>query len=300
MKATSLCVVCIVFFVSGIERAGARNPSGFSIPEPLTEVTIRYRPVHNLIVIPVTVNDSLNLNLILDTGCRNMVLFGRKFERMFGPRAVCGARFSGLGNGKPLNGRVTLGNRVSIGEVIGEQIPVVVVKDRTVFRDIPEVDGVIGYEVFMEFETELNPARNTITFRPASLLPERSGFTYVSLRVDSARPILSSEIFLEADTTVRRADLLIDTGSALGLLVKTTEEVGTREGVVGYGLNGPVKGYETVARRLVVEAFEFRNIPMAVTKSPWHNYASIGMEVLKDYVLVLNYFQGYACFRKNN
>jgi hypothetical protein len=35
-----------------------------------------------------------------------------------------------------------------------------------------------------------------------------------------------------------------------------------------------------------------------IIASPWHNYASIGMDILKDYTLVLNYCKGYAGFRK--
>jgi len=68
--------------------------------------------------------------------------------------------------------------------------------------------------------------------------------------------------------------------------------------VIGIGFNGPISGYKTTSDQLHLEGFDFFDLPTGVIESPWHNYASIGMEVLKDYVLVLNYCRAYACLKK--
>ena len=95
---------------------------------------------------------------------------------------------------------------------------------------------------------------------------------------------------------------MIDTGSCLGLLLKTTtiedHDQNYFEKIMGVGINGPLSGYKTVSDKIKLETFEILDLPAGIVKSPWHNYASIGMEVLKDYIFILNYCKAYACFKQ--
>ena len=68
--------------------------------------------------------------------------------------------------------------------------------------------------------------------------------------------------------------------------------------MLGRGLNGEIYGLTTSTEKLVVGNFEMDNLLTGIIQSPWHNYASIGMDVLKDYSMVLNYCKGYAGFKK--
>src|SRR5687768_1026207 len=101
------CLIVIPF------TAFAGTPaSGFFLPDSVTEMTLRYRTVKGLIILPVTINDSIEVNLILDTGCRNLILFGKKFKNMFKITTGKPIEFSGLGTGRPVSGRLSLGNKV--------------------------------------------------------------------------------------------------------------------------------------------------------------------------------------------
>ena len=271
------------------------------MPDSVQEMTLRYRTVKDLIVLPVTLNDSIQVNLILDTGCRNLILFGKRFSKVFLPSTTRPVEFSGLGDGRPVRGKLTIGNKVSIDQVLGENIPVVVVPRNNLFGHYHNVHGVIGYEIFLKFEIELNALQKTITFRKALKSCPPRGFSKVSLRVVDARPVMQSHVLL--GSTMRPFELMIDTGSSLGLLLKTTdlsdfyEHKG--EKVLGIGLNGPLSGYETVARKLIFEGLEMETVRTGIVSSAWHNNASIGMDVLKDYVVIINYCKSYVCFRKN-
>ena len=78
------------------------NPrAGFFLPDSVTELTIKFQAVRNLIVLPVTLNDSITVNLILDTGCRNLLLFGKKFQELLNAQSGRTIQFSGLGEGQP-------------------------------------------------------------------------------------------------------------------------------------------------------------------------------------------------------
>src|SRR5690242_10354637 len=89
------------------------NTSGFYIPDDIREVTFKYKTFKNLILLPVVINDTINVNLILDTGCRNLVLFGKRFQKLFECEAGKKVQFSGLGSGKPVYGALSLKNKVA-------------------------------------------------------------------------------------------------------------------------------------------------------------------------------------------
>lgn len=278
--------------------------TGFFLPDSVNEMTMRYRSVRGLIVLPVRINDSVEVNLILDTGCRNIVLFGKKFQKLIKHFPEQRVQFSGLGNGKPVHGFLSLSNMVSIDEVLGENIPVVIVPDKNLFTQYVNVHGVIGYDIFLKFEIELNPAKQTITFRPAQHATVPAGFYTVPLRIVDSRPIMDSEVLLKFEKNKYRAyELMIDTGSSLGLLLKTTHIDDFPDGdkkILGIGFNGPILGFKTVSDKVHINDFILDNLPTGVIQSPWHNYASVGMEVLKDYIIVLNYCKAYAGFRPIN
>lgn len=277
--------------------------AGFFLPDSVKEITLTYRTMWGLIILPVTINDSVEVNLILDTGCRNLIIFGKKFGRLLNVNPSKPVEFSGLGDGKPVKGLLSIGNKVSIQEVLGEQIPVVVVRSNNIFSGYPNVDGVIGYDIFVRFEVELDGGARTITFRPAARAEVPSGYELMPLRIVDARPVMQSQISFGAGPS-KDLELMIDTGSSLGLLLKTTNIgdliSGRREQVLGIGFNGPLSGFRTVSNRLILHGMEIEAVPTGIVSSQWHDNASIGMEVLKDYILVLNYCKLYACLKKKD
>ena len=303
MKSFSL-VVASFFFVLLPETSVASGPrTGFFLPDSVGEMTLHYRTVRGLVILPVIINDSVNVNLMLDTGCRNLILFGKKFTRLMRANVAREIEFSGLGDGRPVKGSLSLGNKVSINAVLGEQIPVVVVPDNGLFGYYHEVHGIIGYDIFVKFEVELNARAKTITFRPALKATAPHGFHRIPLDIVDARPVMRSQVYLNRRSP-REFELMIDTGSSLGLLLKTTnvpDLVTPRKSkLLGMGLNGPVSGYQIVSNRLVLAGLEMDGISTGVISSPWHDNASIGMDILKHYIVVLNYCKAYACFKRHD
>jgi hypothetical protein len=301
MNYIKRALVQVTLLVGIISSTFCAPIAGFYLPDSISEMTLKYRVVRQLIILPFVINDSIRVNLILDTGCRNLVLFGKHFQKLIQIRTDRQVQFSGLGSGAPVYGNISLDNKVSIQEVLGEQIPIVVVPERNVLAGFKDVHGVIGYDIFLKFEIELNPRLQTITFRPASKASAPVGFKHVPLKLVDSRPIIESEIFLTPKSG-KKCELMIDTGSVLGLLVKTTnisdyEDI-YKSTILGYGLNGPILGFKIFSEMVRLATFDLTKLPTGVIESPWHNYASIGMAVLKDYVLVLNYCKAYACFKE--
>ena len=294
-----LTAILIAHFPAGSLASISR--AGFSMPDSLLEVTFRYKTIRNLILLPVTINDTVRVNLILDTGCRNLVLFGTRFNKVFELHPDKKVNFSGLGSGEPVSGRLSLNNKVSIDAVIGEKIPVVIIPDQELFKSGDHVDGIIGYDIFIKFEVELNCSERRITFRPAIKAEISPEYEKVAIKVEDGRPIISSTLLINRKSV--SFDLMIDTGSSLGLLLKTTDKSRIREArdsgsVLGRGLNGNIEGASLLAGRLVLDHLEIEKVRAGIIYSPWHNYASVGMDLIANYSMVLNYCKSYAGFKK--
>lgn len=275
-------------------KIAAIPSAGFFLPDSVFEFSMRYKTIDNLIILPVSINDSVKVNLILDTGCRNMLLFGKRFEKLFAtqPKDI---EFSGHGSGKPVIGKLSLNNEVSIGMVHGRKIPLIIVPEKNLFASFPNVHGVIGYEIFAKFEIEFNFPEKTITFRSASIAFPYPDFTYVTMNVVDSRPILRCVVSSGDDERVI-TDLLIDTGSSLGLMFSVNQKKDKKTDAVGRGLNGLVRGRNETTRSLKIAEVEFNNIATSIVYSEKHS-ASIGMEILKNHVVIVNYARSYVAFR---
>jgi hypothetical protein len=299
-SADRFIVLLILYFVASSTQASEKK-AGFSLPDDVSEVSLKFQSIRNLIILPVVINDSIRVNLILDTGCRNLVLFGKRFQKLFQTEPNQKVQFSGLGDGNPIQGKLSLNNKVSIQAVIGEKIPVVIVAEKNLFSTYADIHGVIGYDIFIKFEIELNPLLHVITFRPASSSELSDEFEKIPLIIKDSRPLIKSQVFFK-DSDGLPCDLMLDTGSSLGLLMKTTDlkkfPGGNDSKILGRGFNGKVVGFEAIASKLILDTFEISAITAGITHSAWHNYASVGMEVMKDYTVVLNYCKAYAGFKK--
>lgn len=278
----------------------ATTPSGFYLPEPIEQVTIRYTTFNDLIILPVVINGNLQVNLILDTGTRSIVLFGKRFEKLL--QFVPGRKiqFSGMGNGKPVYGKLSIDNQVELTSLIGERIPLVVVSNKNVFTANPKIDGIIGYDIFQRFEVEIDPLQKIITFRSAAPCFIPAGYIRIPMRIENTKPIIDSEILLESGINLN-TNLMIDTGSQLSILLKTTNESLLKSKfseVLGLGMSGSIEGIKTVSSMVSLKGINFQNQSTGIILSAWHNYGSIGMGVLKEYALIINYAGAYACLKK--
>lgn len=278
-----------------------QEKTGFSLSDSSQEFTIRYRSVDNLIILPVVINDSISANLILDTGCRNVVLFGKHFQKLLNFNNGRIVEFSGLGSGYNVKGKLSTGNRLSIGRVEGHSIPIIVVPERNVFSSYKNIHGLIGYDIFFRFEIEIQPSLQLISFRPALNNRVAFGYTKIPMEVVDLRPMLRSKLILSAETLA--ADLLIDTGSALGLVLKSSDESKFEDErkieFFGKGLNGPIKGICAEASELKIGNYELTRIPVKIIYS-CQSYGSVGMDVLKQYSIIINYARAFVGLKSNS
>lgn len=292
----AIFLFCVLMVGVALGNPGKRG--GYTFLEGHTHTTIHFDRQNGLIIIPVTMNDTMNLRLILDTGTRSLLLFGKKFRSLQNIRRDKQVKVSGWGSPNGVNALLSFPNRVSLGEIRGESVGVAIVDRNRVLPDMPAVDGIIGYELFARFAVEINYKTKTIHLYDR--LPEghTQQFTALPLEVNKARPQVESKITLADNRTVK-VKLLIDTGSSLGLVVfsSSCEEFPSTTEIkpVGRGLTGNIFGYELMVKELMLGNSPVRNISSHLVEVPDHpddqfTFAgSLGGAFLREHVVIFDY-----------
>ncbi|MBX2963805.1 MAG: hypothetical protein KF687_14945 [Cyclobacteriaceae bacterium] len=269
----------------------------FAIEDGACEVTFIYRKFNELIVLSAQLNNSVSVNLILDTGFRNTILFGKKFQTKVNSLTSKTISFSGLGNGSPLIGKISLDNELKFNGVKGSGVTIVLVPSRAFVDEMPGIDGVIGYDLLRWFEIEVNPVMSTVTFRHPEGNSIPDGFTKLDLKKEEVLPIVSGQIEATPHTN-NVLPLLIDTGSQLGVLLKSQQIDSSGYEIMARGLCGYIKGMEASG-----EAFWISQVHMAsgfsfsIIPTEREEMLSIGMHFLKDYVFIINSVEQYVAFK---
>jgi hypothetical protein len=156
-----VAVVCSAVLVCNL--AGFAQPTDASCAigvEPVEESTIEFRTRNSLIIVPVVINDTMRVMLAVDPHCSSLVLFGKKYERMV--RASLGIH----SDDSPSEG-VIANNKISIGPVIGRNVPILVVANTNPLNFFTSVHGVIGSHYFDGYNLRIDHKKQELTFTPA-------------------------------------------------------------------------------------------------------------------------------------
>jgi len=292
-KRCVLLLVAIVIYTTAFSER-----SRFNFIKNKTSSTFQFKQVKNLIIIPVAINGE-SLNLILDTGMRSIVLFGKGFENKLELLEGREASLAGYGK-KNQKGKLSLNNKIEIGDVLGRRISLLVVPDRSLFRKsgISKVDGLIGYEIFSRFAVKIDYKNKLLTLYEPFTEPDLDRYESLPLIIKDTKPYIKASFMFDKDT-FKSGYYHVDTGSSLDLLLfikkdEETSKVGIRT-IIGYGIGGVIRGYRgdkgylklgkwmsrETDTRYVTREFSNREIINAV--------GSIGSGFLKNTVIVIDY-----------
>lgn len=292
MVAPVLTILLLVSSLSGLAAGGYQFLNG------ATKTSIKFELYKDLIVIPAQINDTLKVKLILDTGTRSMLLYGKRFAGLQNLSANRQVKVAGWGSPEGVAAAVSYPNNIRIGHISGEGLAFAVVPNRSLFADRPRIDGIIGYELFVKFVVEINYKTRTIYLFEKMPYRHAQGFTSVPLEINKAMPQVQSSIILSDKTRVELR-LLVDTGSSLGLTLFSKDKFGGYASAVqkpvGVGLNGIIRGFDLYLKHLFLANLEVKSIPsylVNVEQHPDDSFTfcgSIGAAFLKKHIVIFDY-----------
>lgn len=300
-------VVRVLIFLLTISSLSGSAAGGYKFLEGTTRTSIRFELFEDLIVIPAQINDTLSVRLILDTGTRSMLLYGKRFARLQNLSANRKVKISGWGSPQEINASFSFPNSIRIGSVMGEGLGIAVVTTKNLFENKRKIDGIIGYELFAKFVVEINYKTRFIHLYENMPSGHTQGFSSVPLEINKAMPQVKSTVVLNDKTKVELS-LLVDTGSSLGLTLFSKEKFEVyssgEERPIGIGLNGVVKGFDLYNKHFLLGDLLVKFIPSYVVNVEEHPddkfsfCGSVGADFLKKHVVIFDYPSSRMFLRK--
>ncbi|WP_346862497.1 aspartyl protease family protein [uncultured Draconibacterium sp.] len=215
-------------------------------------ITFKFKSASNLIIIPVTINDSDTLNFILDTGVRYPIITELPFVNKLNLNYMLPVEIKGLGEGTNLTAYRSGNNTMQIDGLTARNQEVQMIIDENFqishMLGIP-VHGLIGFNLFKDYVVEIDYINEKLTLHKPEYYKyrDRKRDIIMPLHFDGNKPFVRTSIVTDdlKDVPVK---LLVDTGAsdALWLSESSDERIklpqNNIETFLGRGLSGDLYG----------------------------------------------------------
>ena len=241
-------LIFLFLFILEVKHVKA-NPAGFHIKKGHSKAIIPFKKINGFMVIPLQINDGDQLNFLLDTGIRSLLLFDKKYAKKAGLEFKRKISIYGVGKNHKIKAYVSDNAIISLPYIQGLGISVVSLEKRFYQMTKIKIHGAIGYQLFSRFVVAIdNKNQEIILHEEKDFIPDPSYHT-IPMNVDLTKPILSLDIFYERDT-LKSVRLMIDTGFNNDLILLTNTKTKNflapikhfKRDHIGTGLAGIIRG----------------------------------------------------------
>ena len=290
---------------------------GFDFPQGVRRVEIPFERHNNLIIIPITINNTFTLKFILDTGVQYAILTEKLIADWLNLKYDRRLIIQGPGANDSISALVV--QRISMelpgGVTSGiNQSLLVLEKDYLDLKNNlgADVYGIIGYDIFSRFVVEINHDHNYIVLHEPHRFKGRGFKRKVPMKVVSTKPYINASLTFE-NGSQSSMNLMVDTGASHALLLHEDPNNNhflpskTLDAIIGRGLGGDINGFIGRVQGATIDRFHFEN-PISSFPEP-DDYGSpiknstrngtIGGEILIRFNLAFDYFKGYLHLSKS-
>jgi len=271
-------------------------------------LSIPFKFINNLIILPVIINNSDTLNFILDTGITTTMITELSGKDSLVLNYAREIQLKGLGTGEPLNAIHSYGNEIKIEGISGQNQDIYIILENSFQLSsrmgIP-IHGILGYSIFSNFIISVNYESKIITFyKPENFSYKRKHSKYTSLPIvlESSKPYINVTITDDSGNNFP-VKLLLDSGASHAIWLDGNSipglslPAGSKETYLGTGLNGEVFGYLGRLHALDINGTILNNVIVSFPDSASISNAaginqrngSIGSEILKRFNLIIDY-----------
>ena len=271
----------------------------------------------NLIIIKVRVDESDTLNFIFDTGVSSFIITDQTIAKKLKLNVTRTVRINGAGEKDYLEGKVSLGHKIDIGEIQAiKQNMVVLNEDLLKLSEYMgiTVHGIFGHDLFERFVVKIDFGSKNIWFEEPSRFKIRKSMGDVyPLIVTQSKPYLEDLQIAQNGHDFQKLRLLVDTGAGHALLLNTQDNppIYLPDKVIranlGRGLNGNIDGHIGRIGKFKIGNFEFSDVLASFPDSLAfsmkfgdeinNRQGCIGGEFLRRFILTFNYQKGYLIMK---
>jgi len=281
---------------------------GFLFDDPSDKsITLDFKTASNLIIIPVTINESDTLNFILDTGVRFPIITELPFVNKLNLNYLMPVQVKGLGEGHELTAYRSGNNTMKLNGLTARNQEVQMIIDENFqishMLGIP-VHGLIGFNLFKDYIVKVDyPSEKITLFKPEYYkYRDRRKDIIMPLHLENNKPFVRTSIVTE-DLQEVPVKLLVDTGAsdAIWLSEKSDERIDLPDKNIdtflGRGLNGNVYGTKgridgiwvgpLILSKPIV-AFPNSDLIEQLISSNDRN-GTLGAEILRRFIVTIDY-----------
>ncbi|MCL1821526.1 MAG: aspartyl protease family protein [Prolixibacteraceae bacterium] len=270
-------------------------------------ITIPFKLVNNLIIMPLTINDSDTLNFILDTGVSVPLITELPFVNNLNLNYLIPVKMPGLASGEKVTVYLSSGNIIRVKNmVVQNQAIRMIIDDRFQISKVMgmPVHGLIGLNLFKDYIVKIDYSHKHLTLYRHEHYKHRYTKRDISLPLyfEAGKPFVNINIRLEDNQKVP-VKLLVDTGAsdALWLSEKSDERIKLPprhiETFLGKSLIGDLYGKKARIEALWVGPLVMSNpiatfpdsevIDQLIEQSDRNG--TLGAEILRRFILTFDY-----------
>lgn len=284
---------------------------GFSLPANTKSIRIPVEVQHNVIIIPIRINGSFEMDFILDTGVRSTILTEPFLTQFLRLDSVSKVRVRGLGEGEDIYALLAKDLNIDLPGVRGKHMNLLVLPEDVISYSGMfgrPVYGIIGNDVFSQFVVEINYSRKYIQLHDPTKYKPRKKAEAVPIKIRNGKPYVKASITDFRGETID-GQWLLDTGSSNALSLYDSSLPIPDPSIpafLGKGLSGNVYGRLARAPEFKMGSFDFTDVitgypdsnslNIQITDSLW--YGNIGSEVLSRFQVTFDYFRGIVYLKK--
>jgi len=282
-------------------------------------LTIPFKLINNLIIIPIQINHSDPLNFILDTGLNTSIIYESSTGKILDLTYSREFHLQGLGTSRSIKAMHTYGNEIYVSGITGINQDYFVLPDSVLNLSNKlgyQIHGILSFNVFNAFIVEINYEDEEITFHnPEYFKYSKNTKNYVTLPliIHDTKPYIHMDLYL-ADGRIIPVKVLFDTGASnpLWLDVKSLPDFripdADKEAFIGSGLSGEIYGYLTRFHKICLDHFELDDVIVSFPDSNSIERAtglddrngSVGSEIIKRFNIIIDYPNELITFSKNS
>jgi hypothetical protein len=292
---------------------------GFLFDNPKkVSLTIKFKQISNLIIIPVSINGSDTMNFILDSGIKDPIITELTLVKELNLNYMKAIELRGLGDDLVTQAYQSGDNTITMEGLSAQHQKINVIIDENFqisqILGMP-VHGLIGFNLFNSYIIKINYITEEIKLiKPEHFFFEpKKNDIVLPLKFIRNKPVINSKIVQDSGEVVPVL-LLVDTGAsdALWLSPSADSQIKIPEkniyAFLGVGLGGELYGHkgriealvlgDNILEEPIVSFPESEFINNVITQEKRHG--SIGGEVLRRYTIYFDYFNKLLIMRPNS
>lgn len=318
----TVILLIAIMFVSNIAIAQNNSIHLHFKKSKAKKYDIKFEMVHNLIIIPVFINDSDTLKFILDTGVSHTMITNINGARGISFNFAREVKLYGLGKGNEITAYHSFGNLIELPGIIGFNHNVIILEDEYDFLSQglgTQIHGLIGYDIFESFTVEIDYMSKRITLYDPNFYASRKKdkalkkSKIVDINIVKKKPYVNAKVINEYNE-ISDVNLLVDSGAshALSLFPSSDLKLSVPENslyaFIGVGLSGDIFGYIGKVNKFILGDFKFKRpiilYPedefIQLSKIESNRNGSLGADILKRFTVTFNYKEKEMILKPNS